>query len=107
MLTEKTGFADFKIVNPDDSTFFYVDNSDFLTTFQEKQMSFQPDFILQFAHHIGKHYSYINKDIEVYVDNFVSLNGRKSQRCVSDSVNLYVQKESFNIQNSESVKLAL
>ena len=95
MLVEKTGFADFKIVNPDNGTYFYADNSDFLTPFQEKQMSFQPDFILEFAHYLGDYYSYINKDIEVYVDNYVTLNGRKNQRCVSNNVNLYDEKDSF------------
>tara|TARA_Y100000589_G_C27189435_1_gene644129 strand:- start:99 stop:1478 length:1380 start_codon:yes stop_codon:yes gene_type:complete len=96
MLVEKTGFTDFKIVNPaNKNNFFYVDNSNFLTPFQEKQMSFQPDLILEFAHHLGDYYSYINKDIEVYVDNYVTLNGRKSQRCVSNTVNLYDEKESF------------
>ena len=62
-------------------------------------MSFQPDFILEFANYLGDYYSYINKDIEVYVDNYVSLNGRKRQRCVSDSVNLYKEKESFKNKN--------
>ena len=96
MLTEKTGWASFKIMNPTDGTYSYVDNSDFLTPFQEKQMSFQPDFILEYAHYLGDHFTAKNNTVvQVFVDNYVSLNGRKSQRLVSDTVNLYAQKESF------------
>jgi hypothetical protein len=95
MLVEKTGIANFKIVNPDDDSFFYVDNTNFLTPLQEKQMSFQPDFILEYAHYLGDYYSYGNQNIKVFVDNYVALNGRKSQMLVSDTVNLYTKKESF------------
>ena len=95
MLVEKTGIANFKIVNPDDDSFFYVDNANFLTPLQEKQMSFQPDFILEYAHYLGDYYSYGNQNIKVFVDNYVALNGRKSQMLVSDTVNLYNKKESF------------
>ena len=34
-----------------------VDSSKHLTSFQLKQMSFQPDFILEFAHYLGDKYS--------------------------------------------------
>ena len=95
MLIEKTGLANFKIVNPDGSE-FYVHNSDFLTPFQEKQMSFQPDLILEYAHYLGNYFSSLhNKNVQVFVENYVSLNGRKSQMLVSDSINLYMEKESF------------
>ena len=50
--------ANFKIVNQEDNTSFYVQNSNFLTPYQEKQMSFQPDLILDFAHFLG-HFSLI------------------------------------------------
>jgi hypothetical protein len=47
-----------------------------LTTFQRKQMAFQPDFILEYAHYLHEYYN--NKDliIEVYVESYVALNGR-------------------------------
>ena len=96
MLVEKTGIANFKIVNPLDNSFFYVENSRFLTPFQEKQMSFQPDFILEYAHHLGDYYSDVNDgEVKVFVENYVALNSRKSQMLVSDTVNLYKQKNSL------------
>ena len=95
MLVEKVGIANFKIVNKQDQTFFYVRNSNFLTPFQEKQMSFQPDFILEYAHYLGDYHGGIDNDnIQVFVDNYVTLNGRKSQRLVSDKIDLYSQKKS-------------
>lgn len=96
MLMEKAGYANFKIVDGETGNFFYVDNTDFLTTFQEKQMSFQPDFILEYAHYLGDHFtSQGHKNVEVYVDCHVALNGRLSTRYIDPKVDLYQEKESF------------
>ena len=51
MLMEKRGYH-FKIEDSVTKN-FSVNNQDFLTPFQEKQMSFQPDFILEYAHFLG------------------------------------------------------
>jgi hypothetical protein len=100
MLMEKNALTTFKIVNAKTGTYFYVDNSDFLTAFQEKQMSFQPDFILEYAHYLGDHFkNQGHKNVEVYVDSYVSLNGRPSQPYIDNTVNLYKEKESFKPKN--------
>lgn len=96
MLMEKAGYANFKIVDGETGKFFYVNNADFLTSFQEKQMSFQPDFILEYAHYLGDHFKKDgHKNIEVYVESFVALNGRLSQPYINPNIDLYKQKESF------------
>lgn len=96
MLIEKMGYASFKIVDGDTGTFFYVDNQDFLTPFQEKQMSFQPDFILEYAHYLGDHFkNQGHKNVQVFVESYVALNGRLSQPFTDKTVNLYQEKESF------------
>jgi len=78
MLMEKAGYCQFKIVDGKTGKWFYVDNSDFLTPFQEKQMSFQPDFILEYAHYLKKHFQgQGHKNIEIYVKSHVALNGRR------------------------------
>ncbi|MFK7937489.1 MAG: HTTM domain-containing protein, partial [Saprospiraceae bacterium] len=90
MLMEKAGYANFKVVDPDTGKRFYVTNGDFLTTFQEKQMSTQPDFILEYAHHLEGFYKK-NKDLrdpEIYVESYVALNGRSSQPYVDPTVDL-------------------
>jgi hypothetical protein len=79
MLMEKAGYAQFRIVDRESGKSFYVNNGNFLTPFQEKQMSFQPDFILQYAHFLEDHFSKKGyEEIEIYVDSHVALNGRRS-----------------------------
>lgn len=100
MLMEKAGYTTFKIVDSKTGKQFYVDNSDFLSSFQEKQMSFQPDFILDYAHFLGDHFkAQGHQNIEVFADSFVALNGRLSQRFVNPEVNLYAINESFEPKN--------
>jgi hypothetical protein len=94
MLMEKTGYANFKVVDSDTGRQFYVDNTEFLTRFQEKQMSFQPDFILEYAHFLEDHYAEQGiDDPKIYVDSYVALNGRGSQRYVNPDVDLTTIKQ--------------
>ncbi|WP_420553782.1 HTTM domain-containing protein [Tenacibaculum aiptasiae] len=100
MLMEKAGIADFKIVDGDTGKYFYIKNRDYLTVLQEKQMSFQPDFILEFAHFLGDTYKSKGiKNPEVYVESFVTLNGRLSSRFIDSKVDLYQEKDSFKHKN--------
>ena len=95
MLIEKVGYTNFKIKNQDDGSSFIVDSSEYLTPFQLKQMSFQPDFILEFAHYLGEKYSTNEYSVEVYAESFVALNGRRSKRFIDPKINLFKEKESF------------
>ncbi len=96
MLMEKMGYTTFKIVDGVSNKYFYVDNKDFLTPFQEKQMSFQPDFIIEYAHFLGNHFTLQgHKNIEVYADSFVALNGRRSKRFIDPNINLMKEKRSL------------
>lgn len=96
MLMEKAGYANFKVVDPENGQRFYVDNTEFLTRFQEKQMSAQPDFILEYAHHLEDHYQQQGiDDPEIYVESYVALNGRQSQPYVDPEVDLTEIKPSL------------
>ena len=100
MLMEKMGYSTFKIVDQKTGKFFYVNNEEFLTPFQEKQMSFQPDFILEYANYLGDVYTKRgHKNVQVFTDSYVALNGRLSQRFIDHNVNLYGIKESFKHKN--------
>ena len=89
MLMEKAGYANFKVVNPENGQRFYVDNTQFLSPFQEKQMSSQPDFILEYAHFLENHYRQQGiQNPEVYVDSYVALNGRQSRPYVNPDIDL-------------------
>ncbi|HBK70889.1 MAG TPA: HTTM domain-containing protein [Flavobacteriaceae bacterium] len=100
MLMEKMGYASFKIVDSKTGNYFYADNTNFLTPLQEKQMSFQPDFILEYAHYLGDHFkSQGHENIQVFVESYVALNGRMSQPFIDSKVDLYQEKESFKHKN--------
>ncbi len=96
MLVEKVGIATFTIVDSDTGREFEIRNNDFLTTVQIKQMSTQPDFILEYAHKLRDHY--IKEGIitpQVYVKCYVTLNGRLSKAFIDPTINLANEKESF------------
>jgi len=96
MLTEKSGYAQFKVIDGVSDKWFYVDNSDFLTPFQEKQMAFQSDFILEYAHYLKDHFEKdAHQNVKIYVDSQVSLNGRLSTRFIDSEIDLAQEKESF------------
>ena len=59
-------------------------------------MSFQPDFILEYAHFLKEHYTALGEsEVEVYVDCQVSLNGRRSRPYIDPNVDLAKETESF------------
>lgn len=97
MLMEKAGYAQFRIVHGEaGEKSFSVDNGDFLTAFQEKQMATQPDFILEYAHFLRDHYQKKGyRNIEVYVDSYVAMNGRPSSPYIDPTVNLAALKPSL------------
>ena len=89
MVMEKQGYTTFRIVDKNNGENWIVKNEDFLTAFQEKQMAFQPDFILEYAHHLAHHYKINhNRDVAVYADSYVSLNGRSAKPFVDPEMDL-------------------
>ena len=59
-------------------------------------MSFQPDFIIEYAHLLGHHFTLQgHRNIEVYADSFVALNGRRSKRFIDPNINLMEEKRSL------------
>ena len=97
MLMEKAGYTEFTITDSKTKQTIRVTNSDFLTSFQEKQMSFQPDFILEYAHYLHKHYKTkgVNNPI-VHAQSYVALNGRLSQKFINPNINLANENETFH-----------
>jgi len=90
MLMDKTGYANFKIVDKNTGIQFYVNNSDFLTPFQEKQMSTQADFVLEYGQYLGQYFKSKGQvtDPAVYVESYVSLNGKGSKLFVRPDLDL-------------------
>ena len=98
MLMEKSGYASFYVENPESQTQLAINNRDYLTPFQEKMMSTQPDMILQFAHHLEGEFvdtiverhgvEMAFKKPEVHAEVYVALNSRPHQLFIDPKHNL-------------------
>lgn len=100
MLAEKSGSATFYITDKQKKRTWIVDNRDFLTIHQEKQMAIQPDFILQYAHFLYDSYKKNkNDELEIKVESFLSINGRASKLYIDSTLNLASLEETFSQKN--------
>jgi hypothetical protein len=100
MLMEKTGYTQFKIVDDASKQFEIINNNEYLTKLQEKQMSFQPDMILEYAHYLAAVYEQKGWDKpKVFAESYVTLNGRSGRFYIDPSVNLAAEKESWKHKN--------
>lgn len=94
MLMEKAGYAIFTIKEPQSGKTWKVYPNDHLSPTQEKQMNFQADMIWQFAQYLQPIYQKkAAHPIEIYVDAFVTLNGRPSKRYLPQDLNLLQIKQ--------------
>jgi hypothetical protein len=101
MLIEKAGYTNFRILKKETGNSFTVENRNFLNAFQSKQMTTQPDFILEYAHFLGRYYKKELKtnNIAVFAEGYVSLNGRRSQKFIDPNIDLLNIKDSFAHKN--------
>ena len=89
MLMEKAGYAIFHIKDGKTGKTSEAYASDYLTPFQEKMMSTQPDMILQFAHFLKSEFEkkgYQNP--KVYAESYASLNGAGSRLFIDPAIDL-------------------
>jgi hypothetical protein len=85
MLVEKTGQVTFFVRDVTTEAEWLVLPGEFLTDQQEKQMAFQPDMIIQFAHFLAAQYP---QPVEVRAEAYVSWNGRPSRLLIDPTINL-------------------
>jgi Vitamin K-dependent gamma-carboxylase len=88
MLMEKAGTVFFTLRDKASGRVYQVRNSDHLQPWQEKQMSTQPDLILQFAHHLRDHHAQGMRSPQVFAEAYVSVNGRGSRPFVDPKADL-------------------
>ncbi len=89
MLMEKAGTATFYVRDGDSGREGSVINHQFLNEHQEKQMSMQPDLILQFAHYLEEHYKAEGmSNPKVRVEAWVTLNARPAQLIIDPRLDL-------------------
>ena len=97
-LRDKKGFADFMITSHESGDKWYVSPEDFLVKKQVRKMPTQPDMILQFAHFLEREWikKYNLQDVEIRVNNYVSLNGREPAQMIDPNVDLTKIKRSLS-----------
>jgi hypothetical protein len=89
MVREKNGSVMYRVKSDAWQGERYVSPSRYLTDHQEREMSGQPDLILQLAHVIGRDLESEGKgDVEVRVDAVASLNGRRPAPLIDPEVDL-------------------
>ena len=83
-LRDKSGDILFMVRDPQSGESWEVDARDYLTHRQFRKMKTRPDMILQFANYLEKIYRFEEgiADVEIRVDSWVSLNGRRHVRFI-------------------------
>ncbi len=99
MLMEKMGYVNFTVNDEATGQVLRLNNADYLTPFQEKEMSTQPDMILQFAHYVAKKFQTDGCLPEVYAEGYVTLNGARSKAFINSQINLTNETESWSHKN--------
>ena len=88
MLIEKAGSLEFEVEAPNGHR-YAVSPRQYLTPFQARMASTQPDMILQLAHWIAHDYAARGQGpVRVYADSEVSFNGRRRQRMIDPGQDL-------------------
>ncbi|MBS1613170.1 MAG: HTTM domain-containing protein [Bacteroidetes bacterium] len=95
MLMEKVGYTIFNVRDAATGKSVEVNNRQFLSLQQEKQMSTQPDMILQFAQHLKEVCGKEMQNPEVYAEAYVTINGRSSRLLIDPKVNLAAEQDGF------------
>ncbi|MEL6543824.1 MAG: HTTM domain-containing protein, partial [Myxococcota bacterium] len=87
MVREKNGSITYRVKTKDRE--WQVSPSDYLDLRQSTEMSGQPDLIAKLAKHIAGDFARRGiEPVEVFVDAWVSLNGRKPARMIDPNFNL-------------------
>ena len=89
MLMEKNGSVELHVTDPATGRRWTVAPADYLTRYQAKMASSQPDMILELAHIVADDFRARGvANPEVRVDAFASLNGRTHTRLIDPTVDL-------------------
>ncbi|MDR5589108.1 HTTM domain-containing protein [Christiangramia sp. SM2212] len=92
MLRGKSGRAAFKVVEKGKTDTIYVDKKKYLSRKQLRSISTKPDMIWQFAQRLEKEYAEQGKEIEVYVEGKISVNGGEYKPLIDPKVDLAAEK---------------
>ena len=102
-LRSKAGKIKIKMVHPVSGKTYPVPLEDFLSNRQIRKMSVRPDMIVELSHALAEDCGGLYPGItcKIYVDSFISLNGRPLQRYINDQLDmgqaqqLFLERSSF------------
>ena len=88
MLRAKSGRTTYSVIDAETNLGIKIRLDDYLTKKQQRGASTKPDIIWQFAQHLKQDYAKKGKTIKVYVNAFVSINGKASKRFIDPKVDI-------------------
>jgi hypothetical protein len=88
MLRSRGGYTTFYVVDKDGGKRTRVKLDEYLSEKQQRSVQSKPDFIWQFAQKLKGYYADEGKDIQVFVDSRVSINGRPFSPFIDPKVDL-------------------
>lgn len=92
MLRGKGGREQFKVVEKGTQDTVFIDNEKYLSRKQLRAMPSKPDMIWQFAQRLKKEYAQKGKNVEVYVEGKISVNGGPYHPLIDPHVDLASEK---------------
>lgn len=92
MLRARSGVAVYTVVDKESGQKIKIDKEDYLTPKQARSAASKPDIIWQFAQHLKTEFAKEGKDVAVYVDARISINGRPYKPFIDPSVDLAGEK---------------
>jgi vitamin K-dependent gamma-carboxylase len=98
MVREKNGSIRYRVRWDGSGREVQVSPSQYLTSHQEREMSGQPDLILQLARHIAADFEARgHRNVEVRADALVSLNGRRAAPMIDADANLADERDTVAV----------
>ncbi|WP_299884823.1 HTTM domain-containing protein [uncultured Lacinutrix sp.] len=88
MLRSKTSTTTYKIVDKESKKEIRVNLKHYLSKKQIRLASSKPDVIWQFAQRLKKEYKEKGKDISIYVNAYVSVNGKPHRQLINPEVDM-------------------
>ena len=88
MLRSRHGIATYTVVDKETNKRTVVKLDDYLSRKQKRLVKSRPDFIWQFSQRLKQEYAKEGKDVEVYVNCRVKVNGRRYQQFIDPEIDL-------------------
>ncbi len=92
MLRGKSGRVAFKVVEKGTTDTVFIDKKDYLSRKQMRAITAKPDLIWQFAQRIEEEYASKGKEVEVYAEGKISVNGGPYKPLIDPKVDLAAEE---------------